>query len=454
MSLSQIRKTIFDPLHSWVSGSPKVKYWKELEKSQFLPEEHLRELQWSRLKEMLTYIFENNNFYRQRFDRAGIEPADIQTVDDMVKIPVLKKDEIRQYTDLMISNGYRKDQLMEFKTGGSTGTSIKLYITEECSELRNAVARRHDRWSGWEIGEPIAAVWGNPILRDGLKGKIKSWVLSPIIYLDTMHVSNDSVKKFAAEWERCRPTLIFGHAHSIYILALYVTKLAIKNIQPKAIISTSMMLMPHERKIIEDVFQIKVTDRYGCEEVSLISSECEKHNGMHLNIEHLFIEFIKADGTYAKRGEEGTIIVTDLLNRAMPFIRYRVEDIGVPLWEKCQCGRGLPLMGKVKGRVADFLVKKDGGIVAGISLIERTLTAISGIDQLQIVQESIDDILLKVVKHFEFNIESETALLDEFHTVFGRDTQIRIEFVRRIEPEKSGKYRFSISRIANNYINS
>ena len=129
----------------------------------------------------------------------------------------------------------------------------------------------------------------------------------------------------------------------------------IKTIQPKGIICSSMMLLPHERRQIEEVFGVKVINRYGCEEVSLIASECEKHEGLHLNVEHLFIEFIRSDGQDAKPGESGSIIVTDLINKAMPFIRYQIEDSGVPTDRRCSCGRGLPLMSEVTGRLADFL---------------------------------------------------------------------------------------------------
>jgi phenylacetate-CoA ligase len=451
MSISKIRRQIFDPLYSLVTGSPKVKYWKELEKTQFLPEDQLREKQWSRMKELLNYVFENNKFYRQRFEQAGIIPEDIQNADDIVRIPILKKDEIRKHTDSMITKGYHKDQLKEFKTGGSTGTSLKLYITEECSELRNGCARRHDRWSGWEVGEPIAAVWGNPKLPYSLKEKIKNFLISPMIYLDTININNESIKNFAEEWDRIRPTLIFGHAHSIFILGLYIKKLSIKNIRPKGIISSSMMLFQNERDLIEQVFKTKVIDRYGCEEVSLIASECEKHEGMHLNIDHNFIEFIKADGNYARPGEEGKIVVTDLINKAMPFIRYQVGDIGIPSSHKCSCERGFPLMENVTGRVADFLIKKDGSHVAGVSLIEKTLTLIPGIVQMQIIQESINRFLINIVKNSSFSDDNKVILLKQFKRVFGDDIEISLSFNEKILPEKSGKYRFSISKVRNGF---
>jgi phenylacetate-CoA ligase len=208
-----------------------------------------------------------------------------------------------------------------------------------------------------------------------------------------------------------------------------------------------MMLMPHERKMIEEVFAVKVTDRYGCEEVSLFSSECEKHEGMHLNIEHLFIEFIKDDGSHAAAGEPGRIIVTDLMNRAMPFIRYQVEDVGVPTDRKCSCGRGLPLMESVTGRVADFLVKNDGTRVAGVSLIENTLTGIPGIDQMQIVQESLDQIILRIVPGETYQRTTEIRLIEYFKEIFGESVNIEIDTVSFIQAESSGKYRFTICKV-------
>jgi len=190
-----------------------------------------------------------------------------------------------------------------------------------------------------------------------------------------------------------------------------------------------------------------VFDRYGCEEVSLIASECEKHNGLHINSDHVFVEFIKDDNTPAKPGEQGRIVVTDLLNKAMPLIRYVVEDVGVPSDRWCGCGRGLPLMEGVVGRIADFLTKRDGTKVAGISLIENTLTKIPGIEQLQIVQEASNVITLNAVPNADFTPERERQLIGYFRSLFGEDTQVFLNCVVEIPREASGKYRFAINKL-------
>jgi phenylacetate-CoA ligase len=444
---SILRRNVFDPLQSKISGSPRVPYWKELERTQFFAGERLREIQWRRLKSLLCFAWEHNDFYRKRFEEARMTPVDIRSPEDFGQLNILSKEEIRNGVREMISRGFCTETLRKVKTGGSTGKALGLYITEECSELRNACARRHDRWTGWEPGEPVGALWGNPPLSQDLKVRLKNLLLAPTIYLDTMEITEKSVREFAREWLRLKPTLLFGHAHSIYLLARFVRDLSIGVIRPKAIISTSMMLLSSERRFIEEIFGVRVFDRYGCEEVSLIASECEKHEGLHMNIEHLYIEFLRDDGRYAGPGEEGKIVVTDLMNRAMPLIRYEVQDVGVPLDTECSCGRGLPLMAGVAGRVADFLIKKDGTRVAGVSLIENTLTKIRGIDQMQIIQESLDFFRISMVPGKLYGEAAGRELTAYFQRLFGPEIQVSLQLVAAIEQEKSGKYRFSICRV-------
>lgn len=443
-----IRRTA-ERLYFKARGSLRYDYWKQLEQTQYLPTDRLLAIQQRRLRRLMDFVYHQNAFYKKRFDDAGLTPIDIRGTGDLKKLPLLNKAQVRKHAEELISRPFSGTRLLKFKTGGSTGKALEFFISEPCSEIRNALARRNDRWSGWEVGEPVAAIWGNPVYPQGLKQHILGWMLIPYTYLDTMAVTDASVREFARQWKKVRPTLVFGHAHSIYLLAQYLDRLNIRHLRPKGIISSSMMLLPHERVLIERVFGTKVADRYGGEEVSLIASECERHEGLHINIEHLVVEFLKDDGTDAVPGELGHIVVTDLMNRAMPFIRYQVEDMGVLTGRKCSCGRGLPLMENVAGRVADFLLRDDGSQVAGISLIENTLTKIPGLDQMQIVQETSDRTDINLVPSADFTDSRKKELVDYFRTIFGKKADIRINVVDGIAPEPSGKYRFSICRIQN-----
>ncbi|MBI4395604.1 MAG: phenylacetate--CoA ligase family protein [Elusimicrobia bacterium] len=342
-------------------------------------------------------------------------------------------------------------ELIRTKTGGSTGVSLELFFDKRCQEVRNAAALWSNRWSGWDLGDPVGALWGNPPAAKTVKQRLRSALLDRWIYLDTVNLSDQSMADFARRLARDRIRFLFGHAHSLYVFAGHIAARPVRGLRVRGIISTSMMLLPSERRTIERVFGCRVLNRYGCEEAGLIASECERGEGMHLNTEHLFIEFLREDGSPAAPGEEGDIVVTDLVNRAMPLIRYRVGDRGVLSARRCACGRGLPLMEKLSGRTADFLVAGDGRLVAGVSLVERTLTAIPGLEQLQIIQESPAEVRLNVVPDARYGPVSESRLLQEMRDVLGRDMRFSVRIVSRLERERNGKRRFSICRVGSAY---
>jgi phenylacetate-CoA ligase len=447
MSLtSQFRRHVAEPLRAKYAGSPLLEAWEALEKSQYLAPAVLRDRQWQQLQELVARVYADNDFYRQRLDACGVTPAALRGWEDFARIPVLTKQEVRALGRGLISKGYDAASLVQAKTGGSTGKPLEIFFTEAVSEKRNASGRRSLRWSGWEVGEPRAAVWGNPHYATTMPDKLREWLFNPIMYLDTMSVSPESVRAFSRQWTRMKPTLLFGHAHSIFLLADMLRQLQIDDVRPTGIVASSMMLVPHERVVIERVFGRKVFDLYGCEEVGLIGSECERHDGMHMNVDQLIVEVITDDGRAAAPGERGVVTVTDLQNLAMPLLRYRMEDVTDARATPCPCGRGLPMMGPITGRVADFLRRRDGSRVAGISLIENSLTKMAGMDQMQIVQESLQDIRLRIVTNAEFTPARRDEVQRYFEATFEGAT-VAIEQVARIEPEPNGKYRFSICRV-------
>jgi phenylacetate-CoA ligase len=442
-----LRRHVLEPIWARTTGASVLQATQQLERAQYLPAETIRQRQWQAFVELAKYVYSNNDFYRSKFDAAGFAPAHLSDWADLRRVPILTKAEVRAGGLKLLSAGMDPNRLMKAKTGGSTGKPIEVFFTEHVSQLRNAIGRRNKDWAGWRPGEPVGAVWGNPVYPSTLKGRLREWVLSPTIYLDTMRMSDEAVTTFARDWTRTKPTMLFGHAHSLYVLATIVRRLAIDAIKPNAILPTSMMMPAYERKVIEEVFGAKATDIYGCEEVGLIAGECEKHDGLHLNVEQLIVEVVRPDGSEAGPGETGAVIVTDLLNRAMPFIRYRIEDMAEVADHPCICGRAIPTVRRVIGRTADFLRRRDGSRVAGISLIENTLTDIAGIDQMQIVQESIERLVVRIVPGADLTPANRAALANYFAATFP-GTDVELQDVAAIPAEPNGKYRFSICRIA------
>ena len=427
--------------------SVRLRTWQELEASQWESEQALLNRQWAGLQKIMTYAYEKCPYYRRQFDKARVSPNDIKAPDDLLKVPILTKRHIQDYTDQMTSSDFSTGELLWAKTGGSTGKAVKVFVDKECVERREAAALRSNQWANWFIGDRVGALWGNPPQFTSVKERIRQALHEKVIFLDTVNLTRDSMMTFVEKWTKYRARVLFGHAHSLYRFARFLEDNKIVEIRPKGIVSTSMMLLPSERDVIERVFACKVTDRYGSEEVGLIACECERHSGMHLNVERLYVEFIKDDGTRARPGEEGRIVVTDLMNKGMPLIRYKIEDVGIASDRTCPCGRGLPLMERVTGRTADFLVKPNGALVAGVSLIERTLTAIPGIEQMQIIQEDLHRIEINLVTGRDYTMCSEERLRQEFALVFGSEVKCVIHHVSRIKQERSGKYRFSICSV-------
>jgi phenylacetate-CoA ligase len=444
--MSALSRRVFHPLWDLKDGRSRLRILRELQRTQWLPLEILSARQSERLGTILRYAVAHCPYYERLFRAERFDPADFRPAEFQA-LPLLTKAIIRSSTDEMLSREYRRSELGEHRTGGSTGVALTTYFDPEWIDPRTADAMRSNEWAGYFHGMKVASLWGNPPIPKTLKGHIRALLIDRFIFLDTIDFNDRSVSEFIARWRRGHPEILFGHAHSLFMLARYVLAHGMQDLRPRGIVSTSMMLLANERAVIEQAFLAKVFDRYGSEEVALIGAECERHEGMHLNIEHLYIEFLREDGAAAAPGEEGAIVITDLVNRGMPFIRYQIGDVGVPTDRLCSCGRGLPLMERVTGRVADYLKRRDGSMVAGVSLVERTLTAIPGLEQLQVVQPSIDEIVLNVVRAPDFTPATEQALLAEFHNVFGPGIEIRPNYVERIAQERSGKYRFSICRI-------
>jgi phenylacetate-CoA ligase len=446
---SWLRRNVVYPLWVAKDRSPRLRYLRELERTQYLPSAQLKELQVRKLLETIEHAYREAPYYTRLFDSLGLKPADFRDERDLKKLPVLNKETVRLQQKDLLATSLKDGYLSVFKTGGSTGRPVEVLKDAHSVELINATGLRAFRTAGWNIGEPVGMIWGNSPTEFTTKEKLHDLLIGPHVYLDTMSLTDDSMSKFVADWRRAKPTLLRGHSHSIYIFASYCLKAGVDSVRPNAIISSSMMLLPTERKIIEKAFACKVTDLYGCEEVGLIGSECEQHAGMHVDMESNYVELLDSNGNDVPTGADGAVVITNLLNRAMPLIRYKMGDVASLPGRACNCGRTLPLMNNISGRVADFLVRRDGSVVAGVSLVERTLTKFPGVAQMQIVQEDLDHIVLKIAKDPHYSAQTEQALIAEFKHSVGEHNDIRIEFVDSIPQEKSGKFRFAISKVAN-----
>ncbi len=437
---------LFEPAWDLYERSVRLRTYHELRRRQFASPAELQERRRQRLRRIVRHAAATSPFHRERLRQAGIDPARVESIADLQALPLLTKQDVREHLDDILSTAYPRQRLVPAKTGGSTGTALHVFCDPRGVQRREGAALLVNTWSGWRIGQPVAAVWGNPPTPRGWRGRLRAALKERWIYLDTMHLDLPAVRRFVEQWRRLRPGLLYGHAHSLYLLAGMIEELG-ATLRPSGIVATSMMLLEPERAVIERVFACPVTDRYGCEEVSLIACECERHAGLHVNEEHVWVELLRDDGTPCGPGEDGRIVVTELINYGMPMLRYEVGDRGIWADGACPCGRPHRLLARVTGRTADFLLALDGSRVAGISLIENTLTRFPGVAQMQLVQRHRRRLDVNLVPAPGWDDAVREQLTATFRAALGDGMEVVYHLVDGIPRERNGKYRFSICDI-------
>jgi len=440
-------KNIIYPLVEFKNHSRMLEYLHDDERTQYMSSSEMKGLQWSLLENLLKHAYDNTFFYRQRFRSAGLRPGQIKDPDDLLALPILSKEDIQQNIEGLIATGLYPNTLIEDYTGGSTGKPLKFYYNEERSQRRAASRIRHNRWSGWDIGEKMAVLWGAPsdIADRSFKKKVKNLILNRTVSLDSFDMTEENMEAYTAFMEKYRPAAILAYANSIYLYARFLKERS-HSIHPKGIICSAETLTPEKRSLIESVFNCKAFDRYGSREVGLIASECECHRGMHINAENIYLEVINASGKHADEGEVGKVIVTDLHNYSMPFIRYEIGDMAVASYAECECGRGLPLVSNIEGRVSDFIVTPSGRMVHG-EYFTHLFYGIDGVMQFQLIQEDIRGVYIDVVPGEGYSQETIEKIKAKARDYLGKDMRVEVRKVKSIPKTATGKYRFTISRI-------
>ncbi len=448
-------RDVFLPLSLWRAGeAAQLRYLREFERSQWLPADQIETLQLARLKVLLRHAYGQCPFYRERFDRAGFHPDDVSCLEDLRAVPPLEKREIQENRDALVARNWPRADLIPNQTGGSTGSPVAFFLGGDRKCSRAAATLRHNRWAGWEVGDKAAVIWGAPRDRptDHWRGRLRGLLLREPLWLDTGHVTEAKLIAFHQALHRYRPKLIQAYARSAVLFARYLKANNLDAYQPHAIVTSAETLETADRELLEEVFGCRVFNRYGCREVSVLASECDAHRGLHVMAEGLYLEIETPDGP-ARPGEVGAIFVTDLLNHAMPLIRYRIGDMGSWAAGECPCGRGLPRLEKVAGRVTDFLVGCDGQLVSGVFLATYVVAQRPSLGQVQIHQHTAAAITYRIKPGRDF-VPGEDAdyLRRTTRQYLGDEAVVDVEIVDDLPAEASGKFLFSRSSVTPGYM--
>ena len=249
----------------------------------------------------------------------------------------------------------------------------------------------------------------------------------------------DNTFKRMEQWQ---PTTILAYPSSLYQFAGFLNE---KNLtpkwKPKGIISSAEMLHEHYRELAESVFETKIFNRYGSREVGLIAMECAEGN-MHLNCRDLLIE-IDSDDPYNIPGD---LLITQFNNYAMPFIRYRIGDIGRLSDVLCPCGNQLPLLAELLGRSTATFKTTSGTLIHG-GYFTQLFYNMEGVTQFQLIQESLDRCILKLVVNDKWTVKTRQEIEQKIKDKLGGNVSVVVEYVEEIPLPLSGKREFTISKI-------
>ena len=429
----------------------------DLRESQWLALDKIRALQEDKLHRLVVHAYRHVPYYRERMKELGLTPDDIRSLDDLRKLPMLSKADVRKHLffDIM-SDNHKKSEILKISTSGSTGEPFVCFVDRAQLEFRWAATLRAQEWTGYRFGDRQLRLWHQTLGLSKLQvaREYSDAFLSRRRFIPAYEMSDETLRAFVKQIEDYQPVLLDGYAESFNFLSRYLAEHGRLDIQPKGIISSAQSLPDSSRRAIEEAFGCKVFDKYGSREFSGLAYECDAHDGHHVVGEGYIIETLK-DGAPAAPGEIGEVVVTDLNNLCLPFIRYRIGDLaeamdpGIP----CACGRGLPRIGNIQGRVQSIIFGSNGQYVPGTFFAHVLKDYDHAIRQFQIVQEERGSIVFKVVKGKRYTDAVLAEVLGVLHKFLGDDLRIKVDFVENVDMVRTGKRLATVSRLGIDFQN-
>jgi phenylacetate-CoA ligase len=446
---SAIVKHVLIPAYYRFNKDERLAYLKEIEAEQWLSPREIGSRQFQRVQALLHHAYETAPFYRKSWTAVGAEPGDVTGPAEFQTLPFLSKQDIQNSLKDLVSTNYGASDLIPDASGGSTGIPTNFYSDGINYYKKHSFIYRHDRWSGWDFGQRVGIIWGaqHEVQRSrAFRERLLQKYLFRTMFLDAFSLSDARVVEFIRILNTEKPAILLSYTNAMFLVARLVRQKNLEVHSPKGIIVSAETLTSEKRALIEAVFGCKVLNRYGSREVGMIASECMAQEGLHIASDNIYLEVIK-DGRSAKPGELGEIVVTDLLNYAMPLIRYRTGDIGAMSDKLCSCGRGLPILKEVCGRSSDFFVTRSGKFIHG-EYFTHLFYGIPAVKRFRITQESRDSVNVSVQPLGEIPPDELRRVVDEVKKVM-EGAEVTLTAASEVESVPSGKFMFTVSRVGN-----
>ncbi|MEJ2719148.1 MAG: AMP-binding protein [Deltaproteobacteria bacterium] len=391
-----------------------------------------------RLRKVILNAYEHVPYYRSLFESAGISPEDIETVDDLTKVPMTTKDDVRAGgTQGMIADWARVPSLVSKRTSGSTGEPLTVYrsVPEQTTGLMLHFAsliaiglRPSDRFAAFGPIQPV------PTWLHRYVGMFKSEV---ILRKLPMEEQVEKLKEF-------RPTVIHTNPSVLRSLINNLSYPVREVIQPRIVILGGETIDEGLKTQFQAELDAEFFNIYGAIEFGRLAWECPTHEGLHFNADHFILELLEGEDS-SQAGGAPVAVVTSLYAFAMPFIRYRLGDLCSPVQRECSCGSPLPLIHYPLGREED-IVRLPSGKILSPRRLDHILRAFSNVLKWQVVQQTLDHFIVKLVLDGRPDDEMLHRIRSGFNEYFQEPVSIDIQSVDFIE-EGAPKARTFTSRV-------
>jgi len=386
-----------------------------------LQRESFHEEQSERLTTLVRHAYDNVAMYRKKYDEAGVKAEDIESVDDIHKLPFITKDDLRSsFPDGLLAKNIDPKDCYIVGTSGSSGSPVRIYRDIVPGHLAPFTVLMNPKiWSPWvgvDTAKKVEIVMGIIVLAEYSfeKEMLKMFRESPWIPNESFRILDALLdpREHLRVFQELKPNVLFGYPSALKNLAIVALEDDVELHQPLFFVTAGEVLDGHTRKIISSMFKGTLFDIYGATEGNTIAFECLKHEGLHVAPRRVILELLDDDGNPVPPGVPGRVVVTDLTNMSTPIIRYiGLGDVAVWAGRQCSCGIRWPLLERVGGRIVDSFVLPDKRLIHPFRLT-HALEIIPQIAKFQLIQEELDKMRVLVVEEKGKIQESPSPFLE------------------------------------------